>query len=570
MTSTLPPGTCNIASQLVEMARRQPYTLAVISPEGRTRGGRIRYTQLTYEQLERESAWIAAGLRERGILPGARAAVMVRPSLDLFALTFALFRSGIAPVLIDPGIGIKQMGRCLAEAEPDVFLGVPEAVILRRILGWGNRTIRQVFWVANERGRLPLPLLARNSLAEVKMLGRATLDREPMRADSLHASGTEDTAAILFTSGSTGAPKGAVYTHSMLEAQVERLRGLYEIQPGEIDLCTFPLFALFAPALGMTSIIPDMDPTRPARVNPERIFEVFDDFGVTNLFGSPALLRRIAPAALKQKRTFPTLKRVVSAGAPASSTTLEMVTKLLRRSAQVFTPYGATEALPVASIGSSEVLGETRKATDRGAGVCVGFPVADIKVKIIRVSDGPIPTWADDLEIAGREIGEIVVSGPVVSRKYFNRPEATALAKIADPENGTFYHRMGDLGYFDEEGRLWFCGRKSHRVILEDETLYTIPCEAVFNTHHWISRTALVGVSRKGTTIPVLCVEPLNRLTVEEQARLRSELLAIAGRFPHTRRIRDFLFHESFPVDIRHNAKIFREKLAVWAAGRLR
>jgi acyl-CoA synthetase (AMP-forming)/AMP-acid ligase II len=552
------------------MANRQPCTPAVISPEGRTRGGRVRYAHLTYRQLERESEAIAAGLRLQGVLPGSRAAVMVRPGLDLFALTFALFRAGIAPVLIDPGIGVKQLGRCLGEAEPDVFLGVPEAVILRGLLGWGRRTIRRVIWVDGERSRWPYSLHLHTTLDAVRRQGRAALEREPALVPSLHACGRSETAAILFTSGSTGPPKGAIYTHSMLEAQVDRLRTLYAIEPGEIDLCTFPLFALFAPALGMTSIIPDMDPTRPARVTPSNIFDVFQDFGVTNLFGSPALLRRLAPAGVARGLTFPTLKRVVSAGAPAASRTLEQFTKMLVPPAQIFTPYGATEALPVASIGSDEMLGETRRATDRGAGVCVGMPVPGITVRIIRVSDGPIPTWSDDLEVPDGEIGEIAVSGPVVSRKYFNRPEATALAKIADPDNGTFFHRMGDVGYLDDSGRIWFCGRKAHRVVVDDETLYTIPCEAVFNTHPRVARTALVGVSRDGRMTPVLCVEPVARLAGPEQERIVNDLRTIAERFPHTRRIGNFLFHDSFPVDIRHNAKIFREKLAVWAAGRLR
>lgn len=570
MTSTLPPGTCNIASHLVEMAKRQPFTPAVISPEGKTRRGRARYAHLTYHQLERESEAIAAGFRPQGILPGSRAAVMVRPSLNLFSLTFALFRAGIAPVLIDPGIGVKQLGRCLGEAEPDVFFGVPEAVILRGLLGWGRRTIRRVVWVAGERSRWPDSLHLHTTLDAIRRDGRAALEREPALAPSLHACGRNETAAILFTSGSTGPPKGAIYTHSMLEAQVDRLRNLYAIEPGEIDLCTFPLFALFAPAMGMTSIIPDMDPTRPARVNPSNIFDVFQDFGVTNMFGSPALLRRLAPSGVARGLIFPTLKRVVSAGAPASSRTLEQFTKMLVPPAQIFTPYGATEALPVASIGSDEVLGETRRATDRGEGVCVGMPVPGITVRIIRVSDGPIPTWSDDLEVPDGEIGEIAVSGPVVSRKYFNRPEATALAKIADPENGTFFHRMGDVGYFDDAGRIWFCGRKAHRVVVDDETLYTIPCEAVFNTHPRVARTALVGVSRDGRTTPVLCVEPVARLSGSEQERVVNDLRTIAGCYPHTKKIDKFLFHESFPVDIRHNAKIFREKLAVWAAGRLR
>jgi acyl-CoA synthetase (AMP-forming)/AMP-acid ligase II len=237
--------------------------------------------------------------------------------------------------------------------------------------------------------------------------------------------------------------------------------------------------------------------------------------------------------------------------------------------AQVHTVYGATEALPVASIGSDEILGETRHATDRGRGVCVGRPVPGIEVRIIRISDVPIPEWSDDLPVPDGTIGEIAVAGPIVTREYFNRPEATRLAKIADRARSVLFHRMGDLGYLDDRGRIWFCGRKSHRVVLPDETLFTIPCEAIFNAHPDVFRSALVGVRRGGETRPVICVEPVRRLSRVEYGRVRGELLERGAGFPHTRRIRTILFHPAFPVDIRHNSKIFRERLAVWAGRRL-
>ena len=384
----------------------------------------------------------------------------------------------------------------------------------------------------------------------------------PTRAD--------ETAAILFTSGSTGPPKGAVYTHAIFIHQVEMLRDLYGIEPGEMDLCTFPLFALFAPALGMTAVVPEMDATRPGAVDPTKILEPIARFGVTNLFGSPALLKRVGTYGAAHGIKLPTLRRVISAGAPVPARVLETFAGMLAENVQIFTPYGATEALPVASIGSDEILGDTRHQTDRGAGVCIGLPVEGMRVALIRITDEPIPDWSEELLVPDGTIGEIAVQGPVVTRAYYHRPEATALAKIADPAGqGGFRHRMGDVGYRDERGRLWFCGRKAHRVITPHGTLFTIPCEAVFNTHPAVERTALVGVGPLGAMRPVLCVE-LRRNGGGTQERTRRELLEIGARHAHTREIQTILFHPSFPVDIRHNAKIFREKLAVWAARRLR
>ena len=269
------------------------------------------------------------------------------------------------------------------------------------------------------------------------------------------------------------------------------------------------------------------------------------------------------------------MKRAISAGAPASALDIERFTKLLPNNAQVFTPYGATEALPVANIGSREILTETRFLTEQGKGVCVGRPVEGMQVRVIPISDGPVPEWNESLCLPPGEIGEFVVRGPVVTKAYFNRPEATKLAKIIDNATGETLHRMGDVGYLDARGRLWFCGRKSHRVITPHGTLFTDMVEPIFNTVPGVFRTALVGVTRHGVTVPVVCVEPLSpthappdvkwRFVSRPWAEIERDLMSRTVQFDHTRTIGTFLLHSGFPVDIRHNSKIFREKLAAWA-----
>ena len=246
--------------------------------------------------------------------------------------------------------------------------------------------------------------------------------------------------------------------------------------------------------------------------------------------------------------------------------------KLLPESAQVFTPYGATEALPVANIGSREILEETRTLTEQGKGVCVGRPVAGMEVSVIAISDGPIAEWSDSLNLPPGEVGEFVVRGPVVTKRYYNRPEATALAKIRDPRTGEILHRMGDVGYIDDRGRLWFCGRKSHRVVTPHGTLYTDMVEPIFNTVPRVRRTALVGVTRGSVTYPVLCVEEMDfrdfpglKVNFEPGIDIDRKCRQLGQQFEHTRMIDTFLKHPGFPVDVRHNSKIFREKLAVWA-----
>lgn len=552
-----PVVSANVAAHLPAMARLQPDTPAIFIPCGLDGQQQTRYEQYTFAQLDQESSRMASALESIGIRRGVRTVLMVPPGFEFFALTFALFKVGAVPVLVDPGMGVKNLKTCLAEAQPEAFVGISKAQLARVLLGWGKPTVKILLTVGRK-------FCWGGSTLE-KVLASIPKDQQFATAET----SDDETAAILFTSGSTGVPKGAVYSHGNFSAQVALLRQLYDIRPGEIDLPTFPLFALFAPALGMTSVVPEMDFTRPAAVDPVKIIAAIEKFQITTMFGSPALINRLGRYGEAQGIKLPSLKRAISAGAPVSAAVLERFTGMLTAGAQVFTPYGATEALPVCSIGSDEILGETCRATAQGHGVCVGQPVPGIEVAIIAISDEPIATWDDELKLGTDEIGEIVVKGPQVTASYFNRARSTALGKIADLERGGCYHRMGDLGYRDGQGRIWFCGRKAHRVVTAAETLFTIPCEAIFNTHPAVFRTALVGVGAPGKARPVLCVELEKGVDTSTLAKIHQELVAIGAEHAVTRKIKTFLFHPEFPVDIRHNAKIFREKLADWAQGQL-
>ncbi|MDZ4686434.1 MAG: fatty acid CoA ligase family protein, partial [Planctomycetaceae bacterium] len=476
----------NIADALQRQAQARPEQVAIREPDG---GG---YRSLMFGELWDRVTRIAHGLPSHGIAPGTRTVLMVPPSIAFVELTFALFAAGAVPVFVDPGIGLKNIKQCLAGAEPAAFVGITKAHVARVLFGWAKGSITSLVTVGPRLlwGGTTLKDMVREAASVARV--------------STGATAADDVAAILFTSGSTGVPKGAVYTHGMFTAQLEALRDVFQIEPGEVDLCTFPLFALFGPALGMTSIIPVMDSTKPAAVVPSNIVRPVQQFAATNLFGSPALLNRVGRhASGDANAAMPSLKRVLSAGAPVSPAILERFSKLMSPGTQIYTPYGATESLPVAVIGSAEVLGETQHLTAKGAGTCVGRPVPGLEVRIICISDGPIATMTPDLVLPAGEIGEIAVYGPQVTQEYFRRPDLTALAKIADSERGRMWHRMGDVGYFDDRGRLWFCGRKSQRVISPERTHFTEPVEGVFNAHPAVFRTARVGVKRGGVVEPV-------------------------------------------------------------------
>lgn len=547
----------NISHFIPEHARSQPGVRAVVFPCGRDGSGRRAYTHYTFAQLDSACDRFAWGLTRLGVQRGTRVLLMVRPSLDFFAMTFAIFKIGAIPVLIDPGMGWRRFMHCVAQAEPETLIGIPAAQVLCLLNPGYFRSVR-----------------IKVTLGRRLFWGGLSLDEfvPADRAFPVQPVASQDTAAILFTTGSTGPAKGVTYTHEIFRTQTEVLRREYGIGPGDIDLPCFPLFGLFSTALGACAVIPDMDPSRPASVNPERIIEPILDHGITYSFGSPTLWSRVGAYCRERGIVFPTLKRIIMAGAPVPEYVHErLLNGALPAGAETYTPYGATESLPVANFRGREMLAETAECTRKGHGMCVGRPLPEVTVRMIEICDTPIANWEDVHEVPEGCIGEICVRGAIVTRSYDHLPEATRLAKIADGE--AIWHRMGDVGYFDEKGRIWFCGRKSHRVITSQGTLYTVCCEAIINEHPDVYRSAMVGVGpdRQAQT-PVIVIEPRTGCFPKNSAAERSfrdSVRALAAASEITRPIHEILFHRSFPVDIRHNAKIRREVLAEWAGRKL-
>lgn len=527
------------------MAAAHPSRAALKIPRGRTPAGDIDYLTLTFVELDAEVAAWHARLAAAGIRPGDRTLLMVRQGLPLIASAFALFRLGAVPVVIDPGMGLKNFLACVARSRPRALVGIPLAQVLSRVF-WGKFS------------SVAIRVSASSSLtAQLAQSGTPSTKLET------HASAADDLAAILFTSGSTGAPKGVCYEHGMFEAQVRLIRDTYGIQPGEIDLPMLPIFALFNPALGMTTIVPEIDPRHPAAVDPAKIVQAIRQENVTNSFGSPTLWKKIGDHCQQNKITLPSLRRVLCAGAPVPAALWESSRAFLPHG-QLHSPYGATESLPIATVSAAEIENQKSKI-ENPFGACVGRPVREIDIKIIAITDTPIATLAGALVLPAGEIGEIIVRGPVVTKTYDALPEATAAAKISDA-SGAVWHRMGDCGYRDADGRLWFCGRKAERVVTgSGNTLYTEPCEQVFRGHPRAARCALIGLGPRGQQRPALVVE--TSVADSKEARpLARELRALAFNHPQAGAIKTFYFRPHFPVDVRHNAKIHRLTLAQWAA----
>jgi olefin beta-lactone synthetase len=514
---------------------------------------------LSFAELNGRADALAWFLDEHGVKAGQRVMLMVRPSADFICLSFALFKLGAPVLLIDPGMGYQNLRRCIAGVRPQVLIGSPAAHLFRLAFPSPFRTVRRSFCCGSFLG-LSLGLFGPNLCRRLKNTS-VPFPAHPARADEL--------AAIIFTTGSTGPPKGVRYEHGVFHAQMRLIRDYYQIGPGQIDQPGFPLFALFATALGAMAVIPDMDPSRPARVDPISFVDSLQKWRVTYSFGSPAIWNVVSRYCRKEGIILTHLQQVLMAGAPIGGDLVARMQAILPPDARIHTPYGATECLPVASLEGREIVEQTWPLSRQGKGICVGRALPGMEIRVIASTDMPVPLWDEALCLPTGAIGEIVVRGEVVTRAYEENEAENRLAKIRDGDS--FRHRMGDLGYLDEQGRLWFCGRRAHRVETKNGTLFTICCEAIVNEHPDVARSALVGIADRENSPwqqPVLIIEPVKTATRVSE-KLLSEVRVLAAASPLTAGIELFLIHPDFPVDIRHNAKIFREQLALWAQGQL-
>ncbi len=561
----------NIAAALEAMAERAPYRPAVIAPVGpRKPTARPTFQQLSFAQLDKLCSEYARGFQRYGITHGERTLLLIRPGVDLIAVVFALFKLGAVPVIIDPGMGRKAFLQCVTETEPTAMIGIPLAHALRKVFPRPFKTVKRAVTVGRRWA------WGGATLDELRHW-RGVEDGAPFPAVE---SEWTDEAAVAFTSGSTGIPKGVVYEHGMLRTQLNILRDEIGMGEGDVHLVVLPVFALFNPGLGVTTVIANMDSRHPARVNPRVLTQAINTHGVTLSFGSPVIWEKVRRSCERRGVTLDSLKGLYMFGAPIYPELAAGFAKIMPHGT-VHTPYGATEALPLTDIDHREIA-TTAEATRNGAGVCVGRVLGDGEVRIIQISDEIIERWDDSLVLPTGQIGEIVARGSVVTRSYLHRPQKTAQAKIyADHEGGEnrVWHRMGDVGYLDEAGRVWVLGRMSHRVETKDGLLNPIAVEVIFNQHPAVRRTALVGIGEHtaaGTgnaaterwPEPVLVVEVTTGVpsSAGERQRVVAELLELGAQHAHTQPIQTVLFHPDFPVDVRHNAKIKREVLAEWAA----
>jgi len=544
----------NVGAMLKARAAEHPDRIALIMAGPRDRSGPT-WVKQTYAEFDRRSDRYAAGLRARGVKRGDRTLLLVKPTPDFYAFFFGLMKLGAVPVLVDPGMGLKNVFACIEQIKPRVLAAIPPIHVIRWLRPRPFATVETSITFS------PRWWLPTGETSEAFLGPDAPFEMEHF--------GPDDEVGIVFTSGSTGTPKGVTYTHGVFHGVATLAGERLGRVPGRTYLETFAAYVLFDIAQGMTSVVPDMDMSKPAKVDPERLMEAIRAFSPEGAFMSPVVLRKLFAYARDKASAGPAfslagLRDVLTGVAPIPGS-LHRDLRALAPKATLQVCYGSTEGMTTTHIGSDAVLGETWAETEKGAGNCVGTAFDGMTVRVIKLTDQPIPEWSDEWLVPTGEIGEIVIEGPATSPEYKDRPDANAAAKIR--RGGAVLHRMGDLGYLDANGRLWFCGRKSHRLDTAEGVLPSGPPEGVFDAHPKVFRTALVGVGARGAEVPVLCVEmrPGEALTPE----VERQILALANGTRWAGRVRNVLGHPSFPVDARHNSKIKREELKTWATAQL-
>ena len=548
----------NVFSLLEAQAREQLDTPALIQAERQNSQGQFHYREQSFADLLTDIEHLSAGFAATGIGQGSKVLILVKPDITLVTVTYALFRLGAIPVIIDPAIGLSRLLHCIEEAAPDALLALPLVHAVRPLF---PRTFKSVSIFITNGFRISPRVHRLQELIQHK-------GSVPPVAPTF----SDDIAAIFFTSGSTGIPKGVESQHGHMRAQIQVMRDLFDFDRNETDLAAFPVTMLVSPALGRTCVVPDLGSLHPAKCKPGNLVQTIAEYDIAACFASPVVWERLSLYCTEKNIQLTSIHSAFSGGAPIPGKLVKRVCDILPNGSML-TPYGATEVTPITTIDAAEILSDTAELTARGHGICVGRPVPGLRVLVIPLKDGAIASMADITQLKQGGIGEIITQGPLVSERYHGRDEATRLAKITETDAGTgetrIWHRTGDTGYFDEQGRLWFCGRIRHIAYFNDQAFYSVQAEEIINAEEDIWRSALVNVLVDESPQLAIVLEPHGECRKDVGVERQQAILQLLQKYNFPVNF-SFVYPRGLPVDRRHNSKIERPVVAVWAQKHLK
>lgn len=509
----------NIASVFQQQAERHPDRVALIE----SRKGRS--LTVTFAELEQRAAQTVALFKRSGLKAGDAVLVFVPMSVTLYVVLVALFRLNVVAMFIDPSAGREHIERCCRLYPPQGFIGTPKAHLLRL---WtpALRAIPHQFvthgWVPGSR-----------SLVQVDRL-QPVMDLAPAVADT--------PALVTFTSGSTGQPKVAVRDHGFLLAQHRVLARCLNYDENDVVVSTLPIFVLSHLGSGVTSLLPQADLRRPGAVDPVPIVKQMKSHAATAIEASPAFLACLT--GHPQRDAVPSLKKVFTGGAPVFPSLLERFAALAPH-AELVAVYGSTEAEPIAEVSLAEMAKEDLQKMQSGGGLLAGKPIAAIRLRVLPDRFGtPIGPFSkahfEAQCLPPGSPGEITVRGVHVLPGYLHGE--------GDEENkfqvdGQTWHRTGDAGYLDAQGRLWLLGRCTARIEDERGVLYPFAVEAAISDMDEIRRSAFVA--HHDQRVLVLELRPGVSKALLQGVKKRLDWAYI-----------DAVKAMKIPVDKRHNAKV--------------
>ena len=506
---------------------------------------------VTFGELDELVQRTAEGLfGTGGVQVGDRVAVMIPPGVDLAIALYACWRMGAVPVLIDGGLGPAQMGAAMKVAHPNHLIGIRRALAAARTLRWPGRRI------AVE----PTHRVARRLLGVEHDL--ASLQDAP--SVPLPAVDPDAEAAVVFTSGATGPSKGVRYSAARIDTQIRTLVEQYNISADDSLVAAFAPFALYGPAMGIPSTVPDMDVSSPGTLTAATLLDAVEAVDASLVFASPAailsVLETLDELGARDRTALDHVRLLLSAGAPVPGHVLRAAVDRLVPNAAAHTPYGMTECLPVADIDlvSLESLGPDAL---HHLGVCVGMPVDSVELLIDPLDELGVPTGLPTSEPG--LLGEVRVRAAHQRLGYDRLWHTTHLASPAD---GT--HATGDIGTIDADGRLWIGGRTGHVIRTATGPVAPTPIERAVDMLDGIRRSAAVGVGPAGAQVVVVIAETSDagrrprQSSLDRIDRIRAAVAEATGLD-----VVACLEVPSLPVDRRHNSKIDRTQLADWATG---
>ncbi|MEE2959810.1 MAG: AMP-binding protein [Myxococcota bacterium] len=529
-------------------AEAHPEAVALNYPRGKRGEG---WNTLTYTELEHRIEAFSQGYRRLGFESGDRVLLMFAPSLQFYPAIFGLLRAGLVPVFIDPAMGIGKVLACVESIKPRALIAPAALHTVSLFLRSTFKSV-DIRIVAGRWSWLFGPTLTQ--------LERATRGTQLPECNL----GLHDDASIVFTSGSTGPPKAVVMSRYCMAERIRALEAMLKLAPETQVVETLLVYTILWLSMGLTVSVPEIDVKSPSKADPEAVVDAILKFKPNFASASLIVWQKLVRYAETHKTHFPSLKTLLTSSAPIPVSLHKRLRAFVNEEVELYTPYGATEALPVTNIGTQEILGGTAEATMRGEGICLGHAAPGMEIRIIALQSQELPTWDKVQLLEAGEIGEVVVCGGGVSTEYRNAPGANEKSKIHEGE--LLWHRMGDLGYLDSDNRLWFCGRTMHRLDTENGLVPAVPVEQIFLQHPAVFRAALVGVGRAGKERGVLCVELEGGQSWSEEVALDIICLSQGTRWEGV--VEEAVHYPNLPTDPRHNSKIIREEVKEWVSRR--